>query len=50
MSRKAVHGVILGVTIAYMRWCIDYEKKKKKKKICNDKTYRYEFGKSILMN
>ena len=46
ISRKAVHVVILGVTIAYMRWCIHYEKKK----IRNEKTYRYEFGKNILMN
>ena len=44
ISRKAVHVVILGVTIAHVRWCIDYEK------ICNETTYRYEFGKNILMN
>ena len=37
--------MILGLTIVYVRWCIDYEKK-----IGNEKTYQYEFGKNILMN
>ena len=32
----------LGVTKAYVRWCIYYGEKK----ICNDKTHRYEFGKT----
>ena len=33
ISRKAVHVVILGVTIAYVRWCIDYEKKHTQKSV-----------------
>ena len=44
--------MILGVAIAYVRWCIEYGKKHTHTHttICNDKTYRYEFGKNILMN
>ena len=45
ISRKAVHVVILGVTITYVRWCIGYEKTQQNKQtnththtqICNDK-------------
>ena len=40
ISRKVVHVVILGLTIAYVRWCIDYGIKS------NDKIYRYKFGKT----
>ena len=45
ISRKVVHFVISGVTI-----CICEMVYRPSKKICNDKTYRYVFGKNILMN
>ena len=45
ICRKAVHVVILGVAIAYVRWCIDYERQSV---MIKHTLYRYEFGKNVV--